>query len=325
MSKFTAYGMCNPIYDIQCQVSEETLATFGYQKGSTFLISLEAKKDVLRRTCESVVNSESGGSGANSMITVALLGGKACYTGCVGNDDHATLYRDSLRNKGVQPNLGSVDGETGVCTVLLTPDAERTMLTYLGASVNLAPSHINWDDLKQSDYLYITGYLWDTDSQKETVMTALEAAKKAGVKVAFSLSDGFCVTRHGNEFGQIIQEYVDVLFGNADEARTLTGIEDPEEATASLGGWTEIVAITVGSQGSIISADSKISHVPSYPVVALDATGAGDTYAGAFLFGLSQGWDTQKSARLASHAASQVVAQLGPRIGSLDLELVSWR
>jgi sugar/nucleoside kinase (ribokinase family) len=319
MNEFVAYGMCNPLFDLQSEVSDETLTALGYQKGSMSLISSDEQKAVISQVYSSIVNAESGGSGANSMMMIALLGGRACYTGCVGDDEHAGLYRKGLEDWGVKSNLGEVSGDTGVSAVLITPDAERTMLTCLGSSVQLDPDHVNWDDLRKSRYLYVTGYLWDTDTQKKTVLAAVHEAKKAGVKVAFSLSDGFCVTRHKDEFLTIVGEHVDVLFANLAEATTLTGIEDPHAAATRLGEWVEIAAVTMGSEGSVVTSGANRVEIEPYQVKPVDVTGAGDSYAGAFLYGLAQEWSLAKCGRLASFVGSQVVSHLGARIKTLNL------
>lgn len=319
MTTFDVYGMCNPLFDLQSEVTDQTLAKLGYAKGSTSLVSSEEQRNIVAGVYDTLINAESGGSGANSMIMVALLGGSACYTGCVGTDDHANMYRENLTNKGVKANLGVVDGATGICAVLVTPDSERTMCTFLGAAVELSVDHIHWDDLRKSKYLYITGYLWDTDSQKEAVLTAMREAAKANVQVALSLSDSFCVNRHKEDFLNLVQNHVDVLFGNESEATALTGETDPVSAIKVLAQHVKVVSITLGGNGSLIYADGQIHEVESFKVNAVDTTGAGDSYAGAVLHGLAKGWPIEKTGRVASYVSSQVVSQFGPRLAALDL------
>ena len=318
MSNFDVYGMCNPLFDLQAEVSDSVLHQFGYAKGSTLLVSDEEQRKIVANVYESLVNAESGGSGANTMIMVAMLGGKACYTGCVGVDDHATMYHNSLLEKGVKPNLGVVEGATGICVVLVTPDSERTMCTYLGASTQLSVDHIRWDDLRNSKYLYLTGYLWDTETQKEAVRAAMHEAKKAGVQVALSLSDTFCVDRNKTDFLELIHEHVDVLFGNSAEATSLTGEEDTVTAIKTLSSNVSNIMITMGSKGSIIAKEGKLHEIEPFHVNAVDTTGAGDAFAGAALYGMTQGWRTEHIGRVASYASSQVVGQFGPRLAELN-------
>ena len=319
MATFDVYGMCNPLFDLQAEISDETLQSLGYTKGSTYLVSSEEQRAIVSGVYNSLVNAESGGSGANSMIMVNLLGGRACYTGCVGVDDHATMYRSSLADKGVKPNLGSVEGATGICAVLVTPDSERTMCTFLGSATELSVNHIHWDDLRDSKYLYVTGYLWDTESQKEAVLTAMHEAKKAGVKVALSLSDPFCVNRHRDDFNNLVEKHVDVLFGNDTEAMALTGESDPVSAAKVLSTKVNVVAVTLGARGSLVIQDGVAHEIEPFKVNAVDTTGAGDAYAGATLFGLSQDWPIDRIGRVASYVSCQVVGQFGPRLASLDL------
>src|SRR5688500_357833 len=182
--KFDVFGMCNALFDIQAEVKDEELSELSLTKGAMMLISEEEQRAIVPRVYTQIVNTEAGGSGANTMIGVALLGGTACYTSRVGDDEHGGLYRDGLADKGVKPNLGVGAGETGISLILVTPDAQRTMCTFLGRSIDLRKEDVNVDDLRASRYLYVTGYLWDTENQKEAVLFAMQEANKAGVKVA---------------------------------------------------------------------------------------------------------------------------------------------
>ena len=174
--RYDVFGMCNALFDIQAEVKDETLGDLGLTKGTMSLIGEPEQKEIVPRIYTHIVNTEAGGSGANTMIGVALLGGRACYTSRVGNDEHGTIYRDGLAAQGVQPNLGMTDGTTGISLILVTPDADRTMCTFLGLSRKLTRDDVNVEDLHNSNYLYVTGYLWDTDNQKEAVLFAMQEA-----------------------------------------------------------------------------------------------------------------------------------------------------
>ena len=251
------------------------------------------------------------------MTGLSLLGGKSCYAGRVGNDDHAFQYEKGLKDKGVESSLGFGEGTTGICLVLVTPDAQRTMCTFLGCSLELKPKDIRVDCLKESKYLYVTAYLWDTEGQKESVQYAMHTANQSGVKVVLSLSDPFCVGRHKDELLQLIHKHVDVIIGNRLEAQGLTDTETAEEAAKALSSSADLVVVTKDSQGSLVSTGGELITVPSFQITPVDTTGAGDMYAAGFLYGLTQGFDLAKSGRIASYVASQVVAQFGPRLSAI--------
>jgi sugar/nucleoside kinase (ribokinase family) len=323
---YDVFGMCNALYDIQAEVHDDLLGElkdFGVEKGGMFLIDEQQQREIVGRVYTSLVNAEPGGSGANTMIGLAQLGGTGCYTSRVGRDEHGQLYRDKLAERGIKPNLGVGEGETGICVVLVSPDAQRTMCTYLGLSRDLRPDDVNLDDLRQSKYIYVTGYLWDTDNQKETVLLAMREANRAGVKVALSLSDPFCVNRHKEDFRRILRDHTDVLFGNYHEAQALTDTDNPYDAVRALAEHCDVAVVTMDDKGSLIQAGSTLHEIPVYPVTAIDTTGAGDMYAAGLLYGLTRGLSLDETGRIASYAAAQVVAKLGPRLESIDREAVA--
>jgi fructokinase len=207
--------------------------------------------------------------------------------------------------------------------VLITPDAERTLCTYLGICRELAPSDIDTDSLANSRYLYVTGYLWDTDSQKEAVLSAMNIARSHGVKVALSLSDPFCVNRHKDAFLEIASDYVDLLIGNHEEMQELTNTGSPEDAIAATSELCDMSAVTVGANGSLLRDGDVIHAVPASLVDAVDTTGAGDTYAAGLLHGLTRGIPLDRTGRIAGYLAGQVVSKLGPRLESIDLDVIS--
>jgi sugar/nucleoside kinase (ribokinase family) len=192
------------------------------------------------------------------------------------------------------------------------------MCTFLGLSRELSRDDVNVEDLHNSKYLYVTGYLWDTDNQKEAVLFAMQEANKAGVKVALSLSDPFCVHRHKDDFLRLLKEHVDIIFANAQEAQALTDTDSPYEAVKVLTQYADIVAVTMNEKGSLLRQGDNEYEIPVYPVQAVDTTGAGDMYAAGLLYGLSQGLPLDVSGRIASYAAAQVVAKLGPRLETID-------
>lgn len=323
--RFDVFGMCNALFDLQAEVTDETLVALGVDKGTMRLVSAEEQRALVPAVYTHIVNTQAGGSGANTMIGVSQMGGTASFTSRVGRDEHGPMYKASLDEFGVKPNLGEAEeGETGLCLVLITPDAQRTMGTFLGVSQELHPEDINISDLVQSKYLYVTGYLWDTETQKEAVEYAMREAKAAGVQVALSLSDPFCVGRHKADFERLLREYVDVVFANRDEARMMTDEDDARVAAQRLvemcGG---VAAVTLDKEGSIVVSGTDIYEIPIYPVHAIDTTGAGDMYAAGILYGLAKELPLPITGRIAAWAAGKIVAHLGPRLPSLDRDAIA--
>ena len=286
---YDVFGMCNPLYDIQAEIPESLLAELNVQKGGMFLIDADSQKTMVARIYDHIVNAESGGSGANTMIGVSLLGGKACYAGKIGDDEHGRLYEQSLREKQVEVSVRSGAGTTGICVVLVTPDAERTLCTYLGISQELGPDDVDTNAIRASKYLYVTGYLWDTDSQKAAVLHAMNTARSSGVKVALSLSDPFCVHRHKADFLKIVDEHVDLLIGNHEEAQALTGTETPHAAIRAMIPYCDLAVVTMGSRGALLREGETLHEIPAVTINPVDTTGAGDMYAAGLLYGLTQG------------------------------------
>lgn len=320
---YDVFGMCNPLYDIQAEVQESLLAELGVQKGGMFLIDAEQQKRMVTRIYDHIVNAESGGSGANTMIGLSLLGGAACYAGKIGTDEHGTLYADSLRARDVTVSVSAGDGTTGICLVLLTPDAERTLCTYLGICRELGPDDIDIEAIQASKYLYVTGYLWDTDTQKAAVLRAMKAASESGVKVALSLSDPFCVNRHRADFLDIAGKYVDVLIGNHEEAQALMGVDTPREAIEATAAYCDLAVVTMGSEGALLREGNRVIESAPRRIHPVDTTGAGDMYAAGLLYGLTHGLSLEKTGVLASYVAAEVVGKLGPRLDTLDAEAVA--
>jgi sugar/nucleoside kinase (ribokinase family) len=320
---YDVFGMCNALYDIQAEVHDDMLNELGVDKGSMLLIDEEQQRKMVSTVYSHLVNTEPGGSGCNTMIGIAQLGGTACYTSRVGTDEHGDMYREKLAELGVKPNLGVTDGTTGICLVLVSPDAQRTLCTYLGLARDLRKEDVVPEDIRASKYIYITGYLWDTDNQKEAVLYAMQEANKAGVKVALSLSDPFCVNRHKEDFQRILRDHVDVLFGNSVEAMALTDTDNAHDAVKELARHCDVAVVTMDDKGSIIQQGDAVHEIPVYPVKAVDTTGAGDMYAAGLLYGLTQGLPLDVTGRIASYCAAQVVAKLGPRLESIDQNAIA--
>lgn len=307
------FGICNAIYDIQVRVSREALADLGLTPGAMHLMDESTYTTLLQAVEANVVNKAAGGSGANTMMGVAALGGRSAFASRVGCDAYGDEYLASLRSSGVFPAIRSGRGRTGACLVLLTPDGERTMCTFLGEGQNFSSEDLAVDVLSQSTFVYVTGYMWGTESQRGAVERALAEARRGGTTVAFSLADRFCILANRAEFWQLIQKDVRVIFGNADEAMLLCESEQVDEAASRLGSKGRMAFVTLGSEGALVAQEGKVEHVAAEAVDAIDTTGAGDAFAAGVLYGLTHGKRPIEAAVLGCQLAAHVVSRLGPR------------
>lgn len=317
---FDVYCLCNPLFDILATTSDDLLTECGSEKGAMTLVSVEHQRRLLSQAAMEITAREAGGSGANTAIGVAQLGFKAAFGGCVGRDDFGLALSDALLAGGVTPHFGQTDVDTGVCLVLTTPDAQRTMHTCLGASQYFSPDLVNVDAISDSKILYVTGYLWDTKLQQDAVEHAMMTARNAGRLVAFSLSDAFCVERHREAFENLLSSHVDIVFGNEQEALAISGKDDVHEASKWLAQMTgHLAIITRGPDGCLFADANGVTSVSAVATEAVDTTGAGDMFASAALCGLVAGYTYEQTGRLASYMSASIVAQYGPRNPQIDI------
>ena len=315
MEKFDVYGVCNPLIDLLSHIPDSFLKKNGIEKSIMHLISIEEQQRLLRGLSADKlsVESASGGSGANSMIGIAQLGGRTAFSGKIGRDEHGKIYREKLEDLGVSARLGEGDGSTGSSLILVSDDGCRTMNTCLGMGQELQVPDIDPEIIKVSKYLYLTGYLWDTESQKKAVRAALDEAKRVETKVALSLSDPFCVKRHKEDFKILLQGYASMVFSNQEEAFTLLETDVTQEAVDIMSKWTETVVLTLGANGAIISHLGQTYYIDPFPIRVEDTTGAGDAFAAGFLFGMTHEISPLDSGRIGAVLAGAVIEQTGPR------------
>jgi sugar/nucleoside kinase (ribokinase family) len=306
----------NAIVDVIAHADEAFLERHGMVKGSMQLID----DDVADGLYDDMgpATEMSGGSAANTVAGLASLGGAAGFIGRVADDLLGRVFAHDIRAAGVRfEPLSMVDHErgTGRCLVLVTPDAQRTLNTYLGVSSLIGPSDIDGALVARAKVVYCEGYLWDLPDAKAALVKAMDLAREAGAKVAFTLSDSFCVDRHRADFLELAEHKVDILFANEAELLSLYQAASWESAAAQVAGHCEIACLTRSELGSvIITAGGEQVHVAAHPVSeVVDTTGAGDLYAAGFLFGHTRGCDLETSARLGSLAASEVISHVGAR------------
>lgn len=310
---FDVFGMCYALFDLQASVPQGFPEELGLTPGAMHLMNAEQQNALVLRIRDRIVNQAAGGSGANTTIGVAALGGAACFTSRVGADDFGPAYAASLRDAGVQPNLPVGPGATGACVVLVTPDAQRTMCTHLGEGRHLTRSDVNLDDLRASKLLYVTGYLWDTESQKDAVQVAIHEAHRAGVPVSFSLADTFCITRNRDDFLRLLHDDIKIVFGNEDEAMLLSEADDPRTAASWLSSDGRTAFVTLGARGALVAENGRVSRIEPSTTTAIDTTGAGDAFAAGAIYGLTHGMPPVDSAHVGSRLAAHVVSRMGPR------------
>ena len=307
-------GIGNAIVDVIASADEAFLERHGMPKGSMILID-EAQAEALYEAMGAAVIS-SGGSAGNTIAGIASLGGKTGYIGKVRDDDLGHAFRHDITAAGaIFRTPPAVDGPgTARCLILVTPDSERTMNTFLGACASLGPDDIDAELIRSARVTYLEGYLYDEPLAQEAFHRAAQIAHEAGRKVALSLSDAFCVVRHRAEFLQLVENHVDVLFANDAEIEALFETPDRNEAVARLREYTDLAAITLGSRGSLVVSSDAVFDVAVEPVErVVDTTGAGDLYAAGFLFGLTRGASLEQCGRLGSIAAAEIITHFGAR------------
>src|SRR5438270_11933184 len=255
----------------------------------------------------------SGGSAANTIAGVASLGGRAGYIGKVRDDQLGEVFRHDISAAGVHfETAPATDGPaTGRCLIAVTPDAQRTMQTFLGASVDLTPDDVPEDLVASAQITYLEGYLWDRPQAKAAFLRAAEMAHAAGRKIALTLSDPLCVERHRPEFVDLVERHVDVLFANEHEAMALYETERFDDALARLRPHCDVVALTRSEQGSVVASVGEVQLIAPEPVAVVDSTGAGDLYAAGFLYGLTHGLDLATCGGVASICAAEVISHYG--------------
>ncbi len=317
MKQYDVYGIGNALVDLEFQVSDDTLASLGVDKGLMTLIEEDRHHELVRQLASIDHKKASGGSAANSVIALAQLGGRGYYSCKVAADDFGDFYLQDMRACNVATNLDNQqreDGHTGKCLVLVTPDADRTMNTYLGITVNLSEAEVDEAAIEQAEYAYMEGYLVASDTGRAAAVKAREIAERANVKTVLTLSDPNMVNFFKDGLLEMAGSNLDLLFCNESEAMMMTETDTAAAAAEKLKQLSRQFAITLGPAGSLIYDGNETFTVPTGKVDVIDTNGAGDMYAGAFLYGLTHGMDYRTAAVLANRAASTIVTWFGPRL-----------
>jgi len=309
------YGIGNGIVDRQVKITDSELADLRLSKGFMELADQAEQGRIVAYLGHRESELHAGGSAANTVVGMAQMGGAVAYTCSLAADDLGRHYADDFARLGIRLT-GSLKPTvpTGLCLVLITPDGERTMKTYLGASAHLTPEDIDAEVIAQSQWVYLEGYLLAGASTRAASFHALELARQHGTKIAFSFSDGFLVANFGEHVQHIVTAYADLVFANELEAAAYTGRRDPQESLAMIVQDCRNACVTCSENGSYIHYQGETCYVPAFPTQPVDLTGAGDMYAAGVLYGLARHATPERAARLGSRAASYVVRQMGARL-----------
>ena len=326
MNKYDIYGLGAALVDTEIEVEDSFLKECNIDKGLMTLVDEARQQELVQLLKGHLVASKksSGGSAANTIIANSYFGGTSYYSCKVANDEMGDFYLNDLKAAGVDSDFSGIrgDGITGKCLVMISPDAERSMNTFLGTSETLCEKNLNLEALANSAYFYMEGYLVTSDTARNAAIVARKHAEKNGVKTALSLSDPGMVQFFKDGLKEMIGDKVDLIFCNKDEALGWAETDDLDTAIAAIKQISQRFAITLGAEGALVFDGEKTHTIAAHKVTAIDTNGAGDAFAGAFLYGLTQGWNFAKAGQLASLTSATVVTQYGPRLDKAGYEKV---
>jgi sugar/nucleoside kinase (ribokinase family) len=315
MKPFQLCGLGNAIVDIFVEISDAEFTSLGFERGTMVLVDLPEQRTLLDRYQKEEPKLASGGSVANSIIAFSQLGGKGAFIGCVGDDRYGLFYAREFEELGIEiGNPVIVNEFTGTSVCLVTPDAERTMRTCLGVASHLAARHVDEARIQNSEWLFIEGYIFaNPDTGQKAILEAIRVAKQHGTRIALTCSDAFVPQVFAEPFSSALQ-HAALLFCNETEACSITGGSDAEDAFKKLKDKVPSVVVTNGPNGAYIRHDGLEAHVAAFPTEPKDLTGAGDMFAGSFLYGITHGVPADDAARAASFLSHKVISQVGARL-----------
>ena len=316
MSKYDVYGLGNALVDMEFEISDQFLQDNAIDKGVMTLVDENQQHELIEQLDAFEGNKASGGSAANTLIAVSSMGGSAYYSCKVADDDLGHFYLDDLKTAGVDCNMDGKHkgGITGKCLVMVTPAAERTMHTFLGVSSELSPYEVSEEAIKNASFCYLEGYLTTSESGKAANIEARKIAEANNIKTSLTFSDPFVAEHFRDGFTETIGDGIDLLFCNEVEALSYTQKGSIDEAIEVIKTFAKTFAITLGANGAAIYDGTSLIKIDAHAVKAVDSNGAGDLFAGAFMYGLTHGMTFEQAGNLASKASSQIVSQFGPRL-----------
>ncbi|MBW2996388.1 adenosine kinase [Candidatus Woesearchaeota archaeon] len=319
--KYDVVGIGNPLLDFIVEVEDGILAEMDLNKGEMHLIEADKSKEILKKLERYEVKIAPGGSSANTLAGIGVLGGNAVFLGKIGKDKHGDVYEQKTVDDGVYSKLSRHGGAiTGHAITFITPDSERTFATHLGAALHFREEDVFDEEIKASKILHIEGYQLEDEELKKASVHAMKVAKENNVKVSIDLSDPGLIGRNLEGLKQLVKDYADIIFVNEKEAEAFTGKKD-EEALHDIYDMCEIAIVKLGEKGSIIKSDDIIYRIPAYKTEVVNTNGAGDMYAAGILFGIANGMSMEKAGKIGSYAASLVVASTGARLNKGDFDV----
>lgn len=319
------YGIGNPLIDIQVNVTNEELSSLGLHKGTMHLIDQQRRAELLTFIKDKEITYSCGGSCPNTIITLVSFGVRAAVAGKVGSDEFGRIFRERLSELYVTDELKVCEAPTGSSIILISPDSERTMNTFLGANRLYGIEDVNRQLIAQSDIFHFTGYMWDTESQKSSIMEAVAAAESGKTRISFDIADPFAVSRNRKAFLELIEKHVDIVFANGEESQLLFDHYDARECVKSMGKIAETAVVKNGKHGSFVSFKGEIIEIPVKGKEAVDTTGAGDIYAAGYLLGLSKGYSPYNCGLLASYLAGEIIGKRGAQFDRASISEIAAR
>ncbi len=310
----TVFGIGNPLIDVVIQSADADLTALKLDKGIMHLVDRSRQEEILAHFGDAPRTYRPGGSAPNTLLAIAGLGIPSVICGKIGNDEFGRTYTRQVKEYGITSRLKRGDGATGSSIILVTPDGERTMNTHLGMCREFGAADLDEELLRQADYLYFTGYMWDTEVQRSSIRRALEITREVGGTVVFDLADPFAVKRYREDFLDLLKNDVDIVFANRTEAQILYGTDNPDAAARALGEHVKTAALKVGKEGSLIIHSGEVHRIPGRPIAATDTTGAGDMFAAGFLAALAGGSSPVTAGDVAGRFAEEVIQQIGAQL-----------
>lgn len=317
--KYDVTGIGNALMDILVNVGNDTLLEMNLEKGTRELFDYAEIEEIERKVGKEGVKIAPGGSVANTIYGISKLGGNVVFIGKVGKDTYGAIYEQKMIESGVESKIVKKEGSTGKVITFITPDTERTFAAHLGISCKLEKEELFEDYIKNSKVLHICGYQLENSKLRRTVLHAMDIAKAAGVKISIDLAAPNLVEKNLTDFTGIIKKYAYIVFANEAEARAFTGKKE-KEALEKISEMCEIAIVKIGAKGSLVKKGEKVFEIEGIKTNAVDTTGAGDSFAAGFLYGLTQGMPLDKCGKIGSWIAAKVVSQVGARIEDIDKE-----
>jgi sugar/nucleoside kinase (ribokinase family) len=312
MNSPVVFGIGNPLIDILLDCTDEELEHFDLAKGTMQLIDPRRGEEILGALTHKEKHYSPGGSCPNTMIALATFGTPSTLAGTVGDDDLGEIYHKRLQSHHVRSDLTAHPGPTGTSIIMVTPDAERTMNTHLGVCRHFSTQDVDFGAIEQAEYLYFTGYMWDTENQKDAIRNAVATAERSGTRVVFDVADPFAVERNRDAFLTLIADHVDIAFANRSEAAIMFGVDQAERGVERLSELCTVAVVKDGADGSYVreqgAATQYIAPTAATPV---DTSGAGDTYAAGFIHGIAQGGSLRDAGCFASYVAGEIIQLTG--------------